>query len=90
MDYWGALSSKFLTSFCLLSLFIIIITVVVVVVVAIIVVFREKAQASFLYTVMLSFFVRFYGPVNPWTMDHRARSFYLATHLLGRFSPLSG
>ena len=35
------------------------------------------------------FVLRFYGPVSPMG-SCRARSVYLATRLLGRFSPLSG
>ena len=35
------------------------------------------------------FVLRFYGPVNP-KGSCRARSVYLATHLLGKLSPLSG
>ena len=35
------------------------------------------------------FVLRFYGPVNPMG-SCRAQSVYLTTHLLGRFSPLSG
>ena len=35
------------------------------------------------------FVLRFYGPVNPMG-SCRARSVYLTTRLLGRFSPLSG
>ena len=37
----------------------------------------------------MMFVLRFYGPVNPMG-SCRARSVYLATHLLGRLSPLSG
>ena len=35
------------------------------------------------------FVLRFYGPVNPMG-SCRARSVYLTTRVLGRFSPLSG
>ena len=39
--------------------------------------------------VTVLFVLRFYGPVNP-VGSCRARSVYLTTRLLGRFSPLSG
>ena len=42
---------------------------------------------SFLYVCVRA--LRFYGPVNPMG-SCRARSVYLTTRLLGRFSPLSG
>ena len=39
--------------------------------------------------ILLLFVLRFYGPVNAMG-SCRARSVYLTTHLLGRFSPRSG
>ena len=47
------------------------------------------AQISSLFLFVCLFVLRFYGPVNPMG-SCRARSVYLTTRLLGRFSPLSG
>ena len=41
------------------------------------------------YAVIFLFVLRFYSPVSPMG-SCRARSVYLTTRLLGRFSPLSG
>ena len=43
---------------------------------------------NFLRPIRHLFVLRFYGPVNP-VGSCRARSVYLTTRLLGRFSPLS-
>ena len=44
---------------------------------------------TFSHVFVCLFVLRFYGPVNP-IGPCRARSVYLTTRLLGRFSPLSG
>ena len=46
-------------------------------------------QAGCIIVAVCLFVLRFYGPVNPMG-SCQARSVYLTTRLLGRFSPLSG
>ena len=49
----------------------------------------SSSPSILFYKIKILFVLRFYGPVNPME-SCRARSVYLTTRLLGRFSPLSG